>query len=170
MPPLHGDSLAISFVPSSIADSAPLSIPYVPSSIADSAPLSSLPCVPSTVGDSAPLSARRRRSLARSLARFPYIPSPIADSAPLSNFPYVPSSIADSAPLSIPYVPSSVADSALLSGSDPELPSSSSGGSDANRAQAVLTDSDTIASPRSVVLSWQKMRVREWPFAHLQRI
>lgn len=109
MPPLHGDSLAISFVPSSIADSAPLSIPYVPSSIADSAPLS------------------------------------------------------------IPYVPSSVADSALLSGSDPELPSSSSGGSDANRAQAVLTDSDTIASPRSVVLSWQKMRVREWPCAHLQR-
>jgi hypothetical protein len=66
-------------------------------------------------------------------------------------------------------VPSSVADSALLSGSDPELPSSSSGGSDANRAQAVLTDSDTIASPRSVVLRWQKMRVREWPCAHLQR-
>ena len=160
----------ISFLPSSIADSAPLSIPYVPSSIADAAPLSNLPCVPSTVGDSTPLSARRWRSLARPLARSPYIPSPIADSAPLSNFPYVPSSIADSAPLSIPYVPSSVADSALLSGSDPELPSSSSGGSDANRAQAVLTDSDTIASPRSVVLSWQKMRVREWPFAHLQRI
>ena len=60
MPPLHGDPLAISFLPSSIADSAPLSIPYVPSSIA---------CVPSTVGDSTPLSARRWRSLARPLAR-----------------------------------------------------------------------------------------------------
>jgi len=76
---------------------------------------------------------------------------------------FLPSSIADSAPLSIPYVPSSVADSAPPSspGSDPELPSSSSGGSDANRAQAVLTDSDTIASPRSVVLSLQRMRMRE---------
>ena len=101
------------------------------------------------------------RSLARSLARFPYMPSSVADFAPLSNFPYVPSSIADSAPLSIPYVPSSVADSALLSGSDPELSSSSSGGSDAHRAQAVLTDSDTFASPRSVVLSLQRMRRRE---------
>ena len=71
---------------------------------------------------------------------------------------FVPSSIADSPPLSIPYVPSSVADSA---GSDPELPSSSSGGSDTNRAQAVLTDSDSIASPRSVVLSLQRMRMRK---------
>ena len=138
MAPLHGDSLAISFVPSSIADSAPLSIPYVPSSVADSAPLSSLPCVPSTVDDSAPLSARRRRSLARSLARFPYMPSSVADSERLSGFPYVPSSVADSAP---------------LSGSDPELISFFSGVSDAHRAQAVLTDSDTFAYPRLVALS-----------------
>jgi len=124
--PLHGDSLAFSFVPSSIADSAPLPIPHVLSSVADS-----------------------------------FMPSSVADFAPLSNFPYVPSSIADSAPLSIPYVPSSVADSALLSGSDPELSSSSSGGSDAHRAQAVLTDSNTFASPRSVVFSLQRMRRRE---------
>ena len=133
--PLHGDPLAIPYVPSSIADSAPLSIPYVPSSVADSAPLSGFPYVPSSVDDSAPLSARRRRSLARSLARFPYMPSSVADSERLSGFPYVPSSVADSAP---------------LSGSDPELSSFSSGVSDAHRAQAVLTDSDTFASPRSV--------------------
>ena len=43
-----------------------------------------------------------------------------------------------------PSVPRSAADSAL-SGSDPELASSSSGVSDAHRAQAVLPDSDTFA-------------------------